>query len=304
MPPRRAPVQEPQPASPKPAEIPVLTTPINESVEDKTPNLAEAISLMTEELKHRNNTKASKAKSKEPDTFDGSDPRKLNNFLLLCNLYFRNNPSYSDDDAKVTFALSYLRGTVLEYFEPALMDPDEVLEWMDDWSSFVRNLRVQFRPHALTADAEDSIDNLKMRENQRILKYNIEFNRLAVQTGWNDSVLRHRYYSGLAEQIKDIMGQQGKPPTLTKMKSLAQSIDSCHWERLCEKSRSDKPQSKPDNNLHQKPESKSNNSEPKKNNSNSSSNNNKQTLKPSTSSINSIADKLGKDGKLNTLECQ
>ena len=199
MPPRRAPVQEPQPASPEPAKVPVPTTPVNESVEDKTPNLAEAISLMTEELKRRDNTKASKAKSKEPDTFDGSDPHKLNNFILLCNLYFCNNPSYSDDGVKVTFALSYLRGTALEYFEPALMDSNEVLEWMDDWSSFVRNLRVQFGPHDPTADAEDSIDNLKMRENQRILKYNVEFNHLAVQTGWNDSILQHYYYSRLAE---------------------------------------------------------------------------------------------------------
>ena len=100
------------------------------------------------------------------------------------------------------------------------------------------------------------------------------------------------------------MGQQGKPPTLTKMKSLTQSIDSRHWERLREKSCSDKPQSKPDNKPHQKPESKSNNSEPKKNNSGSSGNNNKQTPKPSTSSVNNIADKLGKDGKLNTSERQ
>ena len=139
MPPRRAPVQEPQPASPKPAEVPIPTTPVNESVEDKTPNLAEAISLMTKELKHRDNTKASKAKSKEPDTFDGSDPRKLNNFILLCNLYFHNNLSYSDNDAKVTFTLSYLRDTALEYFEPALMDGRLVLLCMESpcsvWTS-------------------------------------------------------------------------------------------------------------------------------------------------------------------------
>src|SRR5271168_3275632 len=31
-----------------------------------------------------------------------------------------------------------------------------------------------------TADAEDNIDNLKMQDNQRILNYNVEFNRLAV----------------------------------------------------------------------------------------------------------------------------
>ena len=52
-----------------------------------TPNLAQAIMLMTDEL-HRRDGTSRKAKSKEPDTFDGSNPRKLNNFILLCNLYF------------------------------------------------------------------------------------------------------------------------------------------------------------------------------------------------------------------------
>src|SRR5271168_950118 len=156
---------------------------------------------------------------------------------------FRNDPSCSDDESKVTFALSYLRGTALNYFEPALMDSDDAPEWLDDWSPFIRTLRSQFGPLDPTADAEDNIDNLKMQDNQHILKYNVEFNRLAVQTGWNDSVLQHRYYSGLAERIKDIMGQQGKPPTLSEMKSLVHAIDSHYWERLREKSRSNKPQS-------------------------------------------------------------
>jgi hypothetical protein len=47
-----------------------------------------------------------------------------------------------------------------------------------------------------------------------------------VRTGWDDSVLCHRYYSGLAERIKDIMGQQGKPVTLEAMKTLAHTINS------------------------------------------------------------------------------
>ena len=93
----------------------------------------------------------------------------------------------------------------LEFFEPMLMS-DEVLSWESDWSEFLCVLRNQFRPIDPTADAEDNMDNLRMKDNQRILRYNIEFTRLATQIGWNDSVLRHRYYSGLAEQIKDIMG--------------------------------------------------------------------------------------------------
>ena len=74
----------------------------------------------------------------------------------------------------------------MEFFEPMLMS-DDALVWEDNWQEFI--LRTQFGPIDPTADAEDNIDNLKMKDNQHILKYNVEFNRLAVQTGWNDSVL-------------------------------------------------------------------------------------------------------------------
>ena len=261
---------------------------------------------MTEELRRRENP-GRKAKVKEPDTFDGTDSRKLNNFILLCNLYFRTNPSsYSDDEAKVNFALSYLRGIALEYFEPALLDSDDVPDWLEDWSEFIRTLRTQFGPIDPTADAEDGIDNLKMHDNQHIVKYNVEFNRLAIRTHWDESVLRHRYYSGLAERIKDIMGQQGKPSTLEDMKSLAHSIDARHWERLREKSRAGKNKSedkKPDDkNKDKNSDNSGNSTKNKKGNKNS---NDKSGKSPSTSGASSsIADKLGKDGKLTPQERQ
>jgi hypothetical protein len=294
---------------PRDSEVPVDedNTPFDDQ---STPNLAEAITLMTHELRRRENTPSRKAKAKEPDTFDGSDPRKLNNFILLCNLYFRNSPSYSEDETKVTFALSHLRGTALEYFEPSILDSDDSPIWMDNWSAFVRTLRTQFGPVDPTADAEDGIDNLKMQDNQHIVKYNVEFNRLAIRTGWDDSVLRHRYYSGLAERIKDIMGQQGKPATLEAMKTLAHAIDSRHWERLREKSRSNK--SKPDNTKsdhnhksdNRNPTSGNNNSNAKKSTNNQ--NNSSKPAKTASSSGNSttLPDKLGKDGKLTPQERQ
>src|SRR6202522_4128515 len=201
---------------------------------------------MTEELRRREKTPTTKVK--EPDTFDGSDSRKLNNFILLCDLYFRHKPSaYSDDSAKVTFALSHLRGLALDLFEPAILDSEENPDWLTDWSAFLRLPRSHFGPIDPVANAEDAIDNLKMRENQRIVKYDVELNRFAIKTGWDDAVLRHRYYSGLAERIKDIMGQQAKPTTLDNTRKLAHSIDARYWERLREKNRSDKTNTKSDN---------------------------------------------------------
>jgi hypothetical protein len=133
--------------------------------DQSSPNLAKAITLMMEELRRRDSDTLSHSKqasTKEPDTFDGSEARKLNNFILLCNLYFHNNPSYSDDENKVTFALSYLRGMALKLLFWIPMKYPGVPEWMDNWSALVHLLCTQFGPIDPTADAEDGrIDNLK-----------------------------------------------------------------------------------------------------------------------------------------------
>ena len=65
----------------------------------------------------------------------------------------------------------------------------EDLAWENDWENFLRMLRSQFGPIDPTADATNRIDNLRMKDNQHILKYNIDFTCLTIQTGWDDSVL-------------------------------------------------------------------------------------------------------------------
>ena len=181
-------------------------------------------------------------------------------------------------------------GTALDFLEPALSS-------LDNWSAFICILNTQFGPIDPTADAEDSIDKLKMQHNQCILKYNIDFNRLAIQICWSDNVLQHWYYSGLAKQIKDGMGQKGKPANLPKMKTLVHAIDSCHCHR---KSRSDKLAPNKDNKSQQKSEKKpktTSSNSTKWNPSTSTSSNNNKLAKPSAS-LTSIFNKLGKDGKL------
>jgi hypothetical protein len=70
-----------------------------------------------------NGPATSKAKLRDPDPFDGKDPKKLRGFLLQCKLNFRAKPEYfRDDTAKVTYVLSFLKEPALDYFEPLLVD--------------------------------------------------------------------------------------------------------------------------------------------------------------------------------------
>ena len=56
----------------------------------------------------------SRVKLREPNTFDGSDPKKLRTFLLHCKLNFRDHPDlFPDGTTKVNYVLSYLKGSAL-----------------------------------------------------------------------------------------------------------------------------------------------------------------------------------------------
>ncbi|KIJ45876.1 hypothetical protein M422DRAFT_250659 [Sphaerobolus stellatus SS14] len=61
-------------------------------------------------------------KVRVPDTFNGSDPDKLRDFILGRRLYFQGNKqAFRSEANQVTFAISYLCGTVLDHFEPYIL---------------------------------------------------------------------------------------------------------------------------------------------------------------------------------------
>ena len=257
-----------------------------------------------------------KAKLREPDAFNGSDSRKLRTFLALCQLNFRSlSAAFPDDTSKINYALSYLKGTALEWFEPALTEGEEEF-WMSDWDEFIHQLQVNFGPADPVGDAEEGLDVLRMRDGQKIAKYNVEFNRLAATAKWGDAPLRHAYYKGLPDRIKDSLVHVRKPANLQELRLAAQLIDIRYWERRTEKSRdqpnafkqekSDKSErtsdnKSNDNRSHHDKKPNNANSGFKKNNSNSGSGN---TNSGSQKKSSDLSEKLGKDGKLTPQERQ
>ena len=75
-----------------------------------------------------------RVKLREPDTFDGSDLKKLCTFLLHCKLNFQ------DGTTKVNHVISYLKGSALDCFKPGLWDP-VAPAWVSDFDLFVNMLR-------------------------------------------------------------------------------------------------------------------------------------------------------------------
>ncbi|KIO00946.1 hypothetical protein M404DRAFT_151670, partial [Pisolithus tinctorius Marx 270] len=241
--------------------------------EDPLIALARAIHALVQSSSHTGDS-ALKTKVHEPDTFNGSDPRKLCKFLVQCELNFQDHPcAFCSNRAKVTFAQSYLKGMALAWFKPDLLNPDNYdhLLWMDDYHEFLQELTANFGPHDAIVDAIQQLKNLTMKDSSRITKY-------------VDEIARIR-----------------KPSTLAQLHELTQTINVCYWECKVEipcttKSASNKSQSSNSNN---KSKSSSSASAPK-----SDTKGKQKDLPKSDVSKSDIAHLLGKDGKLTSTEHQ
>src|SRR5271154_1735122 len=171
-----------------------------------------------------------------PEEFDGRSSQKLKSFLVSCNNTFRGDPDiFANDDKRVTFALSYLRGSAQHHFDHQIEDEEEphfvAPPWLNSWTYFVEELREMFPDPNSEATAEADLDNLRMRANQKFSDFLVEFNVLASQVNWGDRALRHRLKQALPDRIKDNLVLIQEPSGLLKWKHLVLSIDRHYWER-------------------------------------------------------------------------
>jgi len=119
-----------------------------------------------------------KVKLREPNPFDGSNPRKLHTFLLQCKLNFCNHKDHFQDVlVKVSYVLSFLKGMALECFEPSLFDNIEPA-WLSDFTLFVQELESNFSTYNPVGEAESELEALCMQENHQATKYFIKFTQL------------------------------------------------------------------------------------------------------------------------------
>ena len=92
--------------------------------------LAEVLGWLTNTLDSNQtpspNTNTRGTKAYIPDTFSGTEPDKLNNFLFQCHLYFCANLAQFDIDiVKINFAMTYLTGVAQDWFEVGLNQEDQ-----------------------------------------------------------------------------------------------------------------------------------------------------------------------------------
>ena len=179
---------------------------------------------------------------------------------------------------------------------------------MDDYKEFIVELQTNFGPPDPVGDAEHQLDHLSMKDHHRVNKYLVEFNRYASQVkGYGEGALRHMFYNGLPDQIKDEVSRVGKPHTLFELCTLAQTIDACYWERKTEcahqekSARNSSDKSKQSSSSGNTSASATSNSASKGKDKDKDKSSQKSSAKNSASAPD-LSNVLGKDGKLTPAE--
>ena len=136
-------------------------------------------------------------------------------------------------------------------------------------------------------------------DSQHITKYMVKFNWIVMQVqSYGEGALWHHFYNGLSDHIKDEVSHVGKPPILSELCLLAQSIDARYWERKSEINCQVKPSTAPPSKSDKTPTTSSMNSSGSK----ASPNGKGKTSTTSSIPKPDLMLKLGSDSKLTSDE--
>jgi hypothetical protein len=309
----------------------------NVPAEQPDQQLARALELLADKIASIPEAQSSKrvVKPRVPDVFDGSDPNKLEIFTFQCSMYITAcAKEFPDDNTRVTFAMSYLKGSPLDWFQTelsfAINRGGKFPTWFNSYRQFVAELQRLFGPRDPTTDAMNALEGLRYKDSSKATRYTIEFNRHARRTGWNEQALTRCYYKGLPDRLKDDIARVGKPTSLQSLQELISTLDQRYWERQSEVSRdkrstsNQQSTSKSQNSTEGRSDNRSNNnhnsggnkSDKQSNQNQQSQNKGKDQKKPANANVNasassssgakpnSIANLLGPDGKLKPEERQ
>jgi len=124
----------------------------------------------------------SRVKPRSPNTFNGSDPGKLDDFIFQCSMYIvLHGQDFPDEASKVAFMLSYLKGSALDWFQTAATHSSSGLglmstAWLSSTPVFIDELHRLFGPRNPVNKATIRIENLRYKNAGKAVKYTLDFN--------------------------------------------------------------------------------------------------------------------------------
>src|SRR5882724_5853622 len=115
---------------------------------------------------------------------------------------------FEENTNKVNYVLSFLKGTALDCFESAVLDPIKP-QWLSDFNLFVNELKANFGTYDPVSEAEAELKGLCMHKSHQATKCFIKFQQPAACIEWG-AALCQQAYNGLSKCIKDDMVHHNK----------------------------------------------------------------------------------------------
>jgi hypothetical protein len=176
---------------------------------------------------------------REPEPFRGKPASQLSDFIAQLRLvYASQHAKFQRDEAKVIYAISYLRGTALNWAKPYL-GVSNPPPWMSSFELFTAELTKQFGERNHRHRIYNHIDSLQ--QTGSAADYAIEFQQGATILNWADEPLIRIFYKGLKDAVKDELARTTVPDTLTAFIQLTIALDdrlhARHYQRTAERDR-------------------------------------------------------------------
>ena len=169
-----------------------------------------------------------KLKVATPDTFNGDDLARSEEFINSLYLYFYGKKGLTDEE-KITFALSYMKGgragrwsrrKVVEYSR-AKKGPS--------WDDFLSDFREMFCDPDPAQTARYKMSHLE-QGTRSAEDYVADFKELMDDTGFNDEALAYMFEMGLSKQLvkKITLTLSAAPKSLKEWMTIAVGLDRFH----------------------------------------------------------------------------
>lgn len=170
-----------------------------------------------------------RAKYNKPPEFDGKDKAAASTFLTHLQLHFLAAPHlFPDDQSKILFAATYLRGAAFSWLEPHLLRENDPLvrSWAAFQEAFLESLGDPDRERTITRSFQ------ALTQTTSAAAYSTEFFRLAAFLQWNDQALQAQFYAGLKPDVKDALALADRNfETVQALSSFATRLDNRLFER-------------------------------------------------------------------------
>ena len=169
------------------------------------------------------------------DLFSGSSPDELQAFIFQCQIYFQVcKGEFTEDTKKIFFAISYLRGVALNFFEPFINEADSYqnLDFLEEWPAFVQKLSNLFGSYPPEDDDEDAIVAIPFHNDGKAVNYFIQFAKFQNRIRWDNRLLRKVVKDAILNCIHNKLRFSHKDVlTFEGLKRAVIKIDNDFWKQ-------------------------------------------------------------------------